>query len=259
MLLVLILAMFLLVLITELPKWKIFLIILCAYALSYYLGLQEYNMVTWTDNDILIGVVAFILVIAYNIVDRFELWQLKDMIIFKDGDIFKDTSEAIVNAVNCVGVMGKGIALKFKENYPNNYTIYKTACDHKEVKIGKMFVYKESNKLIINFPTKEHWRNDSKLEYIEEGLKDLVKVLQSLNIESIAMPAIGCGSGGLNWNRVKKTIEKYLTDVDMNIVVYSPVGINKSKGEMKMSVNYLVVVKGVEYAQCKQRQKESYS
>ena len=129
------------------------------------------------------------------------------MIYFKDGDIFKDTSEAIVNAVNCVGVMGKGIALKFKEKYPNNYIMYKTACNRKEVKIGKMFICKENNKTIINFPTKDYWRNDSKIEYIEEGLKDLVKALQSLNIESVAMPAIGCGNGGLNWNTVKKTIK----------------------------------------------------
>lgn len=162
------------------------------------------------------------------------------MIYFKDGDIFKDTSEAIVNAVNCVGVMGKGIALKFKEKYPNNYTMYKTACNRKEVKIGKMFIYKESNKTIINFPTKEHWRNDSKIEYIEEGLKDLVKTLQSLNIESVAMPAIGCGNGGLSWDVIKKTIKEYLSDVDMNIIVYNPVDIKENKGE-KMSVNYLVI------------------
>ena len=90
------------------------------------------------------------------------------MIYFKNGDIFKDTSEAIVNAVNCVGVMGKGIALKFKEKYHSNYIMYKTACDNKEVKIGKMFIYKENNKIIINFPTKQHWYNDSKIEYIED-------------------------------------------------------------------------------------------
>ena len=180
------------------------------------------------------------------------------MIYFKDGDIFKDTSEAIVNAVNCVGVMGKGIALKFKEKYPDNYIMYKTACDRKEVKIGKMFIYKESNKTIINFPTKQHWRNDSKIEYIKEGLEDLVKVLQSLNIESVAMPAIGCGNGGLSWDIVKKTIKEYLSDVDMSIVVYNPVDIKENKGD-KMSVNYLVIMEGVEYAQYKQRQKESYS
>ena len=180
------------------------------------------------------------------------------MIYFKDGDIFKDTSEAIINAVNCVGVMGKGIALKFKEKYPDNYIMYKAACNRKEVKIGKMFIYKESNKTIINFPTKQHWHNDSKIEYIKEGLKDLVKALQSLNIESVAMPAIGCGNGGLSWDIVKKTIKEYLSDVDMSIIVYNPVDIKENKGD-KMSVNYLVVVEGVEYAQYKQRQKESYS
>ena len=172
------------------------------------------------------------------------------MIYFKDGDIFKDTSKAIVNAVNCIGAMGKGIALKFKEKYPNNYIAYKTACDNKEVKIGKMFIYKENNKIIINFPTKQHWYNDSRIEYIEEGLKDLVKVLYSLNIESIVMPAIGCGNGGLSWELVKKTIKEYLLDVDMNIIVYNPIDIKENKGD-KMSVNYLVITESVKHERYK--------
>jgi O-acetyl-ADP-ribose deacetylase (regulator of RNase III) len=129
------------------------------------------------------------------------------MLTYKKGDILKEQTEAIVNTVNTVGVMGKGIALQFKERYPENYRIYKKACEEDKVETGKMFVTETGQLLnphyIINFPTKEHWRNPSKMEYITEGLKDLVKVISDKNINSIALPPLGCGNGGLEWQKVK--------------------------------------------------------
>ena len=117
---------------------------------------------------------------------------------FTKGNLLEATTEAIVNTVNTVGVMGKGIALQFKEKYPQNFKAYKKACDDGLVKTGLMFVFKESNleetKLIINFPTKEEWYRKSQYSYIEEGLKDLVKVIQENKINSISVPPLGCGS-----------------------------------------------------------------
>ena len=128
----------------------------------------------------------------------------------KHNDLLKQQADAIINTVNCVGIMGKGIALQFKKAFPENYKAYAKACKNNEVKIGKMFVYQtgflDSNihsKYIINFPTKEHWRGNSKIEYIEEGLDDLYNVIQNLNIKTLAMPPLGCGNGGLNWSDVK--------------------------------------------------------
>lgn len=148
------------------------------------------------------------------------------MFKFLNGDILNDFSEAIVNTVNCVGVMGKGIALQIKEKYPENFKFYKKHCDLKEVKIGKMLVYKSDDligsKFIINFPTKEHWKEYSKYEYIINGLKDLRKVIIENNIKSIAIPPLGCGNGGLEWNIIKQYIIETLSDLNANINVYEP-------------------------------------
>jgi O-acetyl-ADP-ribose deacetylase (regulator of RNase III) len=128
-------------------------------------------------------------------------------VTIKSGDLLKDNSEAIVNTVNCVGVMGKGIALQFKQRWPQNFKAYAAACERKEVRPGKMFVYSLGEwaqpRFIINFPTKVHWRGDSKIEYIEEGLRDLVSQIERLGIKSIALPPLGCGNGGLDWDAVK--------------------------------------------------------
>jgi O-acetyl-ADP-ribose deacetylase (regulator of RNase III) len=112
-----------------------------------------------------------------------------------------------VNTVNTVGVMGKGVALMFKEAFPDNFRAYENACKRKEIHIGRMFVTERQNligpKWIINFPTKQHWRNPSKIEWIEEGLEDLKRIIIENNIKSLAIPPLGSGNGGLGWVNVR--------------------------------------------------------
>lgn len=143
----------------------------------------------------------------------------------ENSDILMAKTDAVVNTVNCVGVMGKGIALKFKEHFYENFKLYKKACDNGEVIIGKMFVYKtnlEYPKFIINFPTKQHWRENSRYEYIREGLKDLKKIIQINNIESISIPPLGCGNGGLSFDYVKEMILEYLSNLNIDVHIYVP-------------------------------------
>lgn len=133
------------------------------------------------------------------------------MIVMKSGDLLQSDAQALVNTVNCVGVMGKGVALAFKQKFPHNFSEYKKACDRKEVVIGRMFVQphpREPNRWIINFPTKQHWKDPSQYEWIQLGLLDLMEVLWEKRITSIAMPYLGCGNGGLNWAIVIPMIEK---------------------------------------------------
>jgi O-acetyl-ADP-ribose deacetylase (regulator of RNase III) len=126
------------------------------------------------------------------------------------GNIIKIDAEALVNTVNCVGIMGKGIALQFKQAFPENFKAYEKACSKDEVKPGKMFVYETGTifnpKLIINFPTKRHWKGNSRIEDIESGLKSLIEEIQKREIQSIAVPPLGCGNGGLDWNVVRPMI-----------------------------------------------------
>ncbi|MFN8254493.1 MAG: macro domain-containing protein [Bacteroidales bacterium] len=143
------------------------------------------------------------------------------------GNLMNARVQALVNTVNTVGVMGKGIALQFKESYPENFRFYATACKRKELKPGKLLVFKEQTlsgeKIIINFPTKTEWYQKSKYEYIEEGLKDLVNVISQYQIQSIAIPPLGCGNGGLKWEKVKSMIEQYLGALkDIEILIYEP-------------------------------------
>lgn len=145
------------------------------------------------------------------------------MIHFVKGNIFESNAQALVNAVNTVGVMGKGIALEFKNRYPENYTVYKTACDKGTLKTGSVLAVTESDgKTIINFPTKAHWKDASKNEYIVEGLIALKYKIVQLNIDSIALPALGCGLGGLKWENVKTFIETELSGINADIYVYEP-------------------------------------
>ena len=149
------------------------------------------------------------------------------MIRFTKGNLMTSSAEALVNTVNTVGVMGKGIALQFKEEFPKNFATYAKACRSGELIPGKLLITKELNrageeKIIINFPTKLHWRNPSKYEYITEGLAELVKVISEHNIKSIAIPPLGCGNGGLDWNIVKGMIEETLKNVDIDIYIYEP-------------------------------------
>jgi O-acetyl-ADP-ribose deacetylase (regulator of RNase III) len=149
------------------------------------------------------------------------------MIEFREGNILDAEAEALVNTVNTVGVMGKGIALMFKEAFPKNFKEYEAACKRKELQIGQVFVTETDSfvgpKWIINFPTKEHWRGNSKIEWIEAGLKDLKRVIVENNIRSIAIPPLGSGNGGLDWNDVRPKIEAALASLeDVRVIVYEP-------------------------------------
>lgn len=151
------------------------------------------------------------------------------MIEFTSGDILKDDSEAIVNTVNCVGVMGRGIALQFKNAWPDNFKAYADACKREEVQPGRMFVYDTgrltSPRYIVNFPTKRHWRGKSRIEDIEAGLEALAALLRERGIRSIAIPPLGAGLGGLDWAEVKQRIESALGDLTpVRIRIYEPKG-----------------------------------
>jgi len=148
------------------------------------------------------------------------------MIHYTQGNLFDAQVEAVVNTVNTVGVMGKGIALMFKERFPKNMVEYARACKAREVKTGKMFITETGELMgpqwIINFPTKQHWRAPSKIEWIVEGLQDLKRFLLDNDVKSIAIPPLGAGNGKLNWEGVKLEIEKALFDLDVEIIVFEP-------------------------------------
>lgn len=153
------------------------------------------------------------------------------MIEYETGDILKADVQALVNTVNCVGVMGKGIALQFKLKFPENFRAYKKVCNQDELEPGRLFVFDRGQlfeedrgpQYIINFPTKTHWRKPSKLEYIEGGTDALVEEVQQRDIESIAIPPLGCGNGGLEWEEVGAIIEQRMEALpDVRVVLYPP-------------------------------------
>lgn len=156
------------------------------------------------------------------------------------GNLLEAKTEAIINTVNTVGVMGKGIALQFRQAFSKDYfNDYQRACKNKELQIGKVQVYNrnslENPRFIINFPTKKHWKGKSKIEDIESGLKDLVKVIKEQKLTSIAMPPLGCGNGGLNWAEVRPLIEKAFADIpEVDLLLYVPGGSPKAD-EIKIS------------------------
>ena len=138
-------------------------------------------------------------------------------------------AEALVNTVNTVGVMGKGIALQFRLAYPRNYELYRAACKRGEVVPGKMFIVPtdrlDNPRYIVNFPTKRHWKGDSRVEDIESGLADLVRFIQAEKIQSIAVPPLGCGNGGLDWSDVRPRIVKAFESLpDVRVLLYEPAG-----------------------------------
>ena len=166
------------------------------------------------------------------------------MIKYTKGNLLEADVEALVNTVNTVGVMGKGIALMFKERYPNNMREYAKACKAQQVQTGKMFVTETGEligpKWVINFPTKQHWRSPSRLEWITAGLEDLKSVIQSNNIKSIAIPPLGAGNGGLDWPVVREHIHNALVDLeDVEILIYEPTSqyqnVAKKKGVEKLT------------------------
>lgn len=150
------------------------------------------------------------------------------MINYTTGDLLSSSAHALVNTVNTVGVMGKGIALQFKTYFPENFRIYQRACKDGTLKIGKLLVVHDANitmgeRTIINFPTKQHWRNPSQYAYIEEGLKALRETIINEGIQEIAIPPLGCGNGGLDWATVREMIETHLSNLaNINIMVFEP-------------------------------------
>ena len=151
------------------------------------------------------------------------------MIELKKGDILQADAEALVNTVNCVGVMGRGIALQFRKAYPRNFRAYKAACDRKQMKPGELLVTElgrlQNPKIIINFATKRHWREKSRIEYVDAGLAALVEEVRRRGIRSIAIPPLGCGLGGLDWNAVRpRILEAFRQLPDVSVLVYEPAG-----------------------------------
>ena len=155
------------------------------------------------------------------------------MITIKTGDILREQTDALINTVNCVGVMGRGIALQFKKHFPNNFKDYKLACDRNEVRPGKIFIHETGElypRYIFNFPTKRHWRGESKIEDIEAGMISLTNEIRHLKISSIAIPPLGSGLGGLEWNDVLPIIKKHLSTVtDVDVTIFEPSSISDQK------------------------------
>jgi len=159
------------------------------------------------------------------------------MIEFKKGNLLATDAEALINTVNTVGVMGKGIALQFKKAFPENYEAYKKACDEGRVKSGHMFIVDRESltnpHYIINFPTKRHWKGKSKLEDIKNGLVSLVEDVKKAGIKSVAVPPLGCGLGGLSWNHVYSLMkEAFAKAPEVEWLVFEPTGAPEAKDMM---------------------------
>ena len=146
------------------------------------------------------------------------------MIRYIEGDIFKSPAQVIVNTVNTVGVMGKGIALEFKKRYPDMFQAYRDICDRRKLKTGTLMLYYEPDHWVLLFPTKENWRNPSRMEYIEAGLAKFCRTYAEKGITSVAFPKLGCGNGELNWSDVQPVMEKYLKDLPIDVYIYLGTG-----------------------------------
>ena len=143
------------------------------------------------------------------------------MILYVQGDIFQSPAQVLVNTVNTVGVMGKGVALQFKRHFPEMYTKYRDLCEKGDFNVGSLWLYKTPNKWVLNFSTKRHWRHPSKIEYVESGMKKFVETYSSMGIHSIAFPPLGCGNGQLEFrSQVQPLMEKYLQPLPIEVFVY---------------------------------------
>lgn len=146
------------------------------------------------------------------------------------GDLFQSKAQTLVNTVNCVGVMGKGVAQEFKKRYPDMFEDYERRCEAKLVKLGKPYLYKDVlGTRIINFPTKDHWRSSTRIKDVESGLDFFVSHLKEWGVTSIAMPPLGCGNGGLDWSEVGPLIYRKLHGLDVDVEVFAPYGTDKSQ------------------------------
>jgi O-acetyl-ADP-ribose deacetylase (regulator of RNase III) len=153
------------------------------------------------------------------------------MLRFVSGNLFDSKAQALVNTVNCVGVMGKGVALVFRERFPEMFEDYRQQCERLEVRPGVLTIYKDTKPWVITFPTKRHWRGNSRIQDIEAGLATLVERTREWDLRSLALPALGCGNGGLDWADVRPLIERYLTDLDIDIEVYEPPSASPAQAE----------------------------
>lgn len=143
------------------------------------------------------------------------------MNLYVQGDIFQSPAQVLVNAVNTVGVMGKGVALQFKRHFPEMYTRYRDLCEKGDFNVGSLWPYKTPNKWVLNFPTKRHWRHPSRIEYVESGMKKFVETYSSMGIHSIAFPPLGCGNGQLDFrSQVQPLMEKYLQPLPIEVFIY---------------------------------------
>jgi O-acetyl-ADP-ribose deacetylase (regulator of RNase III) len=162
------------------------------------------------------------------------------MIENMSGDILKADAEALVNTVNCVGFMGRGIAAQFKRAFPENFTAYERQCKQGEMQPGKVFVFATgaltNPKFVINFPTKRHWRGKSRMEDIDAGLQDLLREVQRIGLKSIAIPPLGCGLGGLSWSDVRPRIEAAFAGLpEVRVLLFGPEGAPASERMAKSS------------------------
>ncbi len=173
------------------------------------------------------------------------------MINYYEGTVFNTSAKTIVNTVNCVGVMGAGIALEFKLRFPEMYEDYKKKCNKNLVRIGRPYIYSHSDNLwILNFPTKKHWKNMSKLDWIESGLKYFRNNYDNVEMETVAFPKLGTNNGGLNWDNVKDLIEQYLSDLNIDIFIClnkknEAEGIEKEMVDLINKANHKELIKKV--------------
>ncbi len=142
------------------------------------------------------------------------------MLTFTKGNIFESPAQTLVNTVNTVGAMGKGIAKDFKHLFPDMFKEYQQLCESGKIDIGKLWIYRTSHKWVLNFPTKKHWRQASKIEYIEKGLLEFTNIFEKMRISSIAFPRLGCGNGELEWDVVKPLMEDMLGKLPIDIYIY---------------------------------------
>lgn len=155
------------------------------------------------------------------------------MIEKTSGDLLRADAEALVNPVNCVGVMGRGLALQFRKAFPENYKAYRAACEREELRPGMMLVHDlgrlTNPRFVINFPTKRHWRDNSRIEDIAAGLIPLVEEVRARNIGSIAIPPLGCGLGGLEWSEVRPRIQTaFQGRPQVRVLLFDPTGATES-------------------------------
>lgn len=173
------------------------------------------------------------------------------MLTYLEGDMFNSPALVLVNTVNTVGVMGKGVALSFKRRYPEMFEEYRAQCERHKLMIGKLMLWYAPDHWVLNFPTKEHWRNPSRLEYIEKGLMSFCRKYADYNITSIAFPRLGCGNGELDWNDVRPLMERYLRELPIDIYVYLGLGdqsVPEHKDQQSMSTWLKAHARDMSYA-----------